>query len=128
MSAFKPDGYNSVSPYFIVDGAQRFIDLLKQIFDGEELRRYENPDGSIMHAEVKIDDSVIMLGDSSEKYPPVPIVIHVYVPDINATFNLAIEAGCEVIQLPKVSDSDPDVRGTFMDFGGNMWSIGSKLL
>jgi PhnB protein len=126
MNTFKPDGYNSVSPYFIVDGAQRFIDLLKQIFGAEELRRYDLPDGSIMHAEVKIDDSVIMLGDSSEKYPPVPIVIHVYVPDVNATFDLAIEAGCEVVQTPKANDGDPDTRGTFMDFGGNMWSIGTQ--
>lgn len=126
MSTFKPLGYNSVSPYFIVDGAQRFIDLLKQIFGAEALRRYDNPDGSIMHAEVKIDDSVIMLGDSSEKYPPVPIVIHVYVPDVIKTFNLAIEAGCDVIQMPKESDSDTDTRGTFKDFGGNMWSISTQ--
>ena len=126
MSTFKPIGYNSVSPYFIVDGARRFIDLLKLIFGAEELRRYDNPDGSIMHAEVKIDDSVIMLGDSFEKYPPVTIVIHVYVPDVNATFNLAIDAGCEVVQMPQKSDNDPDTRGTFKDFGGNMWSIGTQ--
>lgn len=68
---FKPAGYNSVSPYFIVNGAQRLIDLLKKIFDATELRRYDMRDGSIIHAEIQLDDSVIMPGDASDKYPPV---------------------------------------------------------
>jgi PhnB protein len=127
IKAFKPTGYNSVSPYFIVNGAQRLIDLLKFIFNATELRRYDMRDGTIMHAEIQIDDSVVMLGDSSEKYPPVAIVMHVYVPDIDKTFDKAIEAGCEVIEKPKQRDNDPDRRATFKDFAGNMWSIGTQL-
>jgi PhnB protein len=123
---FKPTGYNSVSPYFIVNGAQRFIDLMKTIFDVKELRRYNMPDGSIMHAEIQIDDSVIMLGDSSDKFPPVPVVTHVYVRDIDQTIKRAIDAGCEVVEKPKEQDGDPDRRGTFKDFAGNMWSIGTQ--
>jgi len=125
--AFKPKGYNSVSPYFIVQGAQRLIDLLKNIFDATELRRFDMPDGTIMHAEIQIDDSVIMLGDSSDKYPPVPIVMHVYVPDADKIFEKAIKVGCEVIEKPKQQENDPDRRGTFKDFAGNMWSIGTQL-
>ena len=94
---FKPSGYNSVSPYFIVKGAQRLIDLLKNIFD-----------------------------DASDKFPPVPIVTHVYVPDVDKTFDQAIAAGCEVIEKPKQQENDPDRRGTFKDFAGNMWSIGTQ--
>ena len=124
---FKPTGYNSVSPYFIVNGAQRLIDLLKNIFDATELRRYEMPDGTIMHAEIQLDDSVIMFGDSSDRYPPVPIVIHVYVPDVDKTFEKAVRAGCEIIEKPKQQENDPDRRGTFKDFAGNMWSIGTQL-
>ena len=120
---FKPTGYNSVSPYFIVNGAQRLIDLLKKIFNANELRRYDMPDGTIMHAEIQIDDSVIMLGDSSDKYPPVPIVMHIYVPDVDKTFEKAIEAGCEIVETPKQKDNDPDRP----DFAGNMWSVGTQL-
>ena len=93
---FKPTGYNSVSPYFIVNGAQKLIDLLKQIFSATELRRYDMPDGTIMHSEIQIDDSVIMLGDSSDKFPPVQLVMHVYVPNVDETFAKAIKAGCEM--------------------------------
>ena len=83
---YKPLGYNSVSPYLVVDGAQRMIDLLKQIFNAKELRRYETSAGTIMLAELKIDDSVIMMGDSSDKYPPNQLLIHVYVPDVDETY------------------------------------------
>lgn len=124
---FKPENYNSASPYFIVTGAQKFIDLLKDIFDAKELRRYDRPDGTIMHAEIRIDDSVLMLGDSSDKFPPVPLVMHVYVPDVDETFKRAIGKGCEPVEQPKVRDGDPDKRATFKDFAGNMWSVGTQL-
>lgn len=124
---FKPEGYNSVSPYFIVKGAQKFIDLLKQIFDAEELRRYDMPDGSIIHAELRIMDSVIMLSDGSEQYPSNQLLVHVYVPDVDAIFKKALDAGCEPLQYPKEQEGDPDRRGEFKDFSGNIWSIGTQV-
>lgn len=124
---FKPAGYNSVSPYFIVNGAQKFIDLMKEIFEAKELRRYDMPDGSIMHAEIQIDDSVIMLGDSSEKYPPSTIVMHVYVSNVDSIFKKAIKAGCEVVETPKQRENDPDRRGSFKDVFGNLWSVSTQL-
>lgn len=127
-TVFKPDGYNSVSPYFIVPEAQKFIDMVRVIFDGTELRRYERPDGSIMHAEVQIDDSVIMLGEASEKYPAVPIVLHVYVANVDDAFNKAIHLGCEIIDTPKSRDGDPDRRATFKDYAGYMWSVATQQL
>ncbi len=120
---FKPAGYNSVSPYFIVDDADRFIRLMKQIFDAKMLREYRMQNGSIMHAELQIDDSVIMLGNASEQFPAVPIVIHVYVPDVDATYKKAIDAGCEIVEPPTEKEGDPDRRATFKDFAGNMWSV-----
>jgi PhnB protein len=123
---FKPGGYNSVSPYFIVNGAQRFIDLMKRVFDAKELRRFDMPDGTIMHAELQIDDSVIMLGDASEKWPPVPIVMHVYVSNVDETFQKAIDAGCAIMEKPAVKEGDPDKRGSFKDFWGNIWSLGTQ--
>jgi PhnB protein len=127
MKPYKPEGYNSVSPYFIVDDAQKFIDLLKHIFNATEKRRYEMPDGSIMHAEMQIDDSIIMLGGSSEKYPANKILLHVYVSNVDETFKKAMTHGCKSIEEPKQREGDPDRRGTFEDFAGNTWSIGMQL-
>lgn len=124
---FKPSGYNSVSPYFVVNGAQELIDLMKHIFNATELRRYDRPDGTIMHAEVRIDDSVIMIGDSSGEFPPLPWIIHIYVPNVDEIYKNAVEYGCEIVEEPREREGDPDRRGTFKDFAGNMWSVSTQL-
>lgn len=125
--AYKPAGYNSVSPYFIVDGAQKLIDFLVQLFDGKELRKYKREDGTIMHAEVKIDDSIVMISDATEEYPPVTIIMHVYVPDVITTYIKALKLGASELQKPKNNEGDPDNRGTFLDFAGNMWSVSTQM-
>lgn len=127
MKNYKPQGYNSVSPYFVVDGAQKMIDFLKKIFNVKELRRYDMPDGTIMHVEVQLDDSVIMMGDSSKQFPPNQLLLHVYVPDVNETFKKAISAGCQSMEEPREREGDPDRRGTFKDPFGNIWSIGTQV-
>ncbi len=124
---FKPQGYTSASPYFIVYETQKLINLLEGIFNTKTLRRYDMPDGTIMHIEIQLDDSVLMLGEASEKFPPVPIVMHVYVPNVDETFNKAMALGCEVVEQPKQHEGDPDRRGTFKDFAGNMWSVATAL-
>jgi uncharacterized glyoxalase superfamily protein PhnB len=124
---FKPAGYNSVSPYLVVDGAQKMVDLLKGVFGAKELRRYTNADGTIMHAEIKIDDSVIMLADANENYPPNQVLIHVYVSDVDNTFAKALALGCDGVEKPANKEGDPDKRGMFRDFNGNTWAVGTQM-
>ena len=125
-SAFKPQDYNTASPYLIVDGASKTIDFLTRVFAAVELRRFPGPTGNVMHAEVRIGDSVVMLADSAEGWPPVPAYVHIYVPDVDATYRLAIEAGAESIQEP-VKKGDPDKRGGVKDAGGTTWWIATKV-
>ena len=125
-TSFKPLGYNSVSPYLIVDGTQKMINLLKEIFQATELRRYDGPNGTIMHVELRIDDSVIMMSDATPAYPANKFLLHVYVPDVHSIFNKAIELGCEVIERPVNKEGDPDTRGSFKDFSGNTWAVGTQ--
>jgi uncharacterized glyoxalase superfamily protein PhnB len=124
---FKPSGYNSVSPYFIVNGAQKMVDMLKALFNATEKRRYDRPDGTIMHIEVQIDDSIIMIGDHSEQFPPNTHLMHVYVDNVDEVFERAISLGCIAVEPPKQREGDPDRRGTFEDFAGNVWSIATQL-
>jgi uncharacterized glyoxalase superfamily protein PhnB len=72
-SNWKPENYNSVSVYIVADKAQRVIDFLKETFDAAELRRFGTPDGKIMHAEVSIDDTVVMIADAGGAYPALPV-------------------------------------------------------
>jgi len=126
MTPFKPTNYNAVSPYFMVDGATKMIELLTALFGAKVLRRYDKPDGKIMHVEVQIDDSVIMMSDATPQYPANHYWMHVYVPDVDATFRQAVALGCEIVDMPKTKDNDPDRRGTFKDFAGNMWSVATQ--
>lgn len=124
---FKPAGYNSLSPYLVVDGAQKMMDLLQKIFDAKELRKYKGPDGRILHAEMQLDDSVLMLADATEAYPQSGSLVHVYVSDVDAIYKKALDAGCQGVQEPQERDGDPDRRGGFRDFAGNFWSVSTQV-
>lgn len=125
---YKPDGYNSVSPYLIVDGASRTIEFLTRVFGAVELRRFPAPDGSgrLMHGEVRLDDTVIMLGDAAPGWPPAASHVHVYVPDVDAAYRRALEAGAESVQEP-IKKADADKRGGVKDPGGTTWWIATKV-
>jgi PhnB protein len=71
--SYKPQGYSSVSAYVVANGAQGVIDFLIESFDARQTRRYDRPDGSIMHAEVQIDETVVMIADGADDNPPFPI-------------------------------------------------------
>lgn len=126
MVAYKPDNYNSLSPYLIVDNAQRLVDLLTAIFDAKVLRRFDHENGKIAHIELKLDDTVIMISDSTENYGAHKTMLHFYVPDVFKTFEKAIENGCVIIERPVNKPGDPDTRGSFYDYAGNYWSVSTQ--
>lgn len=123
---YKPPGHPDLSPYLVVEGAERMIDFLKQAFDAIEVRRFENPDGSIMHAEVRIGDGLVMLGNSGPNWPPIAQFMHVYVPDVDATYRRALDAGGKSLQEPTTKQGDSDHRGGVMDPCGNSWWIATQ--
>jgi PhnB protein len=123
---FKPAGYNSVSPYLIVSGAAKTLQFLTEVFGAEEIRRFPTPDGRIMHSEIRLDDTVIMIADPAENWPPMPTHVHVYVPDVDAVYQKALKAGAESVQEP-VKKQDADKRGGFKDAGGTTWWIATKV-
>ena len=124
--AHKPEGYTTVSPYLILSGAAGTIDFLTRVFDAVELRRFPAESGGLMHAEVRIGDSVVMLADGAEGWPPIPANVHVYVPDVDATYRRALEAGATSVQEP-VQKDDEDKRGGVKDAGGTTWWIATRV-
>jgi len=124
--AYKPDDYPSVSPYLTASDAQALVDFVVTTFGARVLRRFEREDGSIQHAELRIGDSVVMLGQAVEGWPPVPAHLHVYVPDVDATYAKALGNGAESVQEP-TQRGDPDRRSGVKDPVGNTWWISTQV-
>jgi uncharacterized glyoxalase superfamily protein PhnB len=122
----KPAGYSTASPYLIVDGANDTIEFLERVFGAKELRRSPTPSGKVRHAEVRIDDTIVMLADGAEGWPPVASHVHVYVKDVEATYRSALKAGASSVQEP-AQKGDEDKRGGVKDAGGTTWWIATKV-
>ena len=125
-SLHKPLGYTTVSPYLVVDGANQTIDFLIRVFGAVELRRFPDSTGKLMHAEVRIDDTVVMIADGAEGWPPIPSHVHIYVSEVDAVYRRALEAGATSVQEP-VKKDDEDKRGGVKDSGGATWWIATKI-
>ncbi|HEY7481090.1 MAG TPA: VOC family protein [Gemmatimonadales bacterium] len=124
--SYKPDDYSTVSPYLIVEDAAATIDFLTRVFGAVELRRFPDAAGKLMHAEVRIDDTVVMLADGGGGWPPLPSHVHIYVRDVDATYRRAVEHGAVSVQEP-VKKDDADKRGGVKDAGGTTWWIATKV-
>jgi len=97
---FRRENFPNIAPYFLVNGAPKFIDFLVAAFNGTERIRVPHPDGSIMHAEVAIGNSVIELGDANDEYPQRFMSTHLYVPDADETYANALVAGATPVYAP----------------------------
>lgn len=126
-SHYKPAGYSTASPYLIVEGAAGTIDFLKRVFGAVELRRFADDAGKLVHAEVRVGHTVIMLADPSlPDWPPIAAYVHLYVVDVDATYREALAAGAVSVQAP-VKKEDEDKRGGIKDAGGTTWWIATRV-
>ena len=123
---FRRANFPNIAPYFLVPGAPAFIDFLVAAFEGAERIRVPRPDGSIMHAEVAIGNSVIEMGDANEQYPQRPMTTHLYVPDAHATYARALEAGATAVFAPTDDHPSGDLWGAAKDPFGNTWYIATR--
>lgn len=115
-----PDGFHSVTPYLIVDGADRLIDFMKQVFGAEEQFRMDSPQG-IGHAEVRIGDSVIMLSDANDQTPPRTTMLHIYLPDVDAAYQRALKAAAKSVREPADQFYGDRSAGVEDEFGNQWW-------
>jgi PhnB protein len=112
------EGFRTVTPYLHPAGAARFIDFLKQAFDATEVSRYADKAGGIMHAEVRVGDSMLEMGDAD----PMPTALHLYVPDVDRVYERALAAGAESLH-PLTDQPYGDREGSVKDPFGNYWYI-----
>ncbi len=129
-----PDGYPRVTPYLFVEGAEAAIEFYGRIFGAQERMRMPAPDGRIGHAEIEIGDSVVMLADESPDVGALsprtiggsPMTLSVYVEDVDAVFEAALEAGATSVR-PVENQFYGDRIGQFEDPFGHRWHVATHV-
>jgi uncharacterized glyoxalase superfamily protein PhnB len=118
-----PAGHPAISPYLMVGSAAPLIDFATRAFDAREVRRHTEPDGRIRHVELRIGDSVIMIGERPGA-APTAVYLHIYVPDVDQTYQRALQAGARSVVAPREQDYG-DRTGGVTDPSGTTWWIGT---
>lgn len=129
-----PDGYHTATPYLIIKGAAEAIDFYKQAFEANELFRVPGPNGVLMHAEIKIGDSIIMLADEFPQMDALspktiggsPVGLMLYLPNVDEVFHRAIAAGAKELR-PLQNQFYGDRSGTVEDPFGHKWTISTHI-
>lgn len=118
-----PEGFRSLTPYLLAPSSAKLMDFMKNAFGATEVARYLRPDGTVMHAVVKIGDSVIEFGENPpDQFGARPTPLHVYVDDVDATYARGLAAGAASLGEPV--DHEYGERGAgFRDAAGNHWWI-----
>jgi uncharacterized glyoxalase superfamily protein PhnB len=119
-----PEGYHTITPYLIVDGADKLIEFLKAAFGATVTMTMTQPDGKIGHTELRIGDSVLMMSEARAEWHAMPIMLYLYVEDADATYQKAIDAGATSI-MPVKDQFYGDRSGGVKDMCGNQWFIGT---
>ena len=136
MSTVKaiPQGYHSVTPYLVLSDAAGAIDFYKRALGAQELLRMPAPDGKIMHAEIKVGDSPIMLSDEFPEYGTrspkslggTPASLYVYVENVDAVFNQAVAAGAKAL-MPLQDMFWGDRYAKLEDPFGHQWQLATHV-
>ncbi len=123
-----PEGYHTVTPGMAVPNVKGVIEFLKQAFGAEMIEEpMMRPDGGVMHAEVKIGDSIIMLGEPmGEQWGPMPGSFCLYVPDTDSVYKRALQAGGETLMEPADQFWGDRMAGV-KDKGGNFWWLATRV-
>ena len=123
---YRPEGLNDVNVYMHPLRAEPVINFLKRAFGAQELGKYASPDGVVHHAEMRVGDSVVEMGEAHGKYPPMPTMFYLYVPDCDAVYRRALQAGATSISEP-ADQPYGDRSGGVKDAFGNQWYIATHI-
>jgi len=122
-----PDGYHTVTPYLVVRGATRTIEFARKAFGAEMMEEpVKRPDGTIMHAQFKIGDSIVMISDGNEQNPPTTSMLYLYVPNVDAAYQRAVKAGATSVMEP-ADQFYGDRSAGVKDAAGNQWFLGTHI-
>jgi PhnB protein len=124
--SYVPKGLHNVNVYLHPLRAEPVIGFLKRAFEAEEISKYASPDGVVHHAEIRVGDSVVEMGEAHGPYQPMPSMFYMYVPDCDAVYRRALAAGAK--SLHELADQPyGDRNGAVTDPFGNIWYLATHV-
>jgi PhnB protein len=123
---YKPEGFHTITPYLVVEGAAAAITFLSQVFDATEEVRLDGPGGRIGHAELRIGDSPLMIADVPRSGKTKTVLLHLYVEDSEALYQRAMDLGATSLREPTV-EFYGDRVASFADRWGNEWFLATHV-
>ena len=122
-----PEGFHTITPYLIADDADKLIGFMQKAFGAQyDHEASKRPDGKIMHATLKIGNSMLMVSESSEHAKATPVMLYLYVPDVDAAYQKALKAGATSVMEP-ADQFYGDRSGGVKDPAGNRWFFGTHI-
>lgn len=123
----RPAGYHSVTPYLVVARVRELMAFLKRVFGAVEVFPPMTDDGKVVHAELRLGDSVVMMAEASDEWKPMPGMLHLYVEEeVDAVYRRALDAGATSLREP-ADQFYGDRSATVRDPCGNVWSIANHI-
>jgi len=123
MSTNVPEGYNTINPFIITKSAIKFIEFLERVFGAKQVKEAYTMDidGLLLHAELRVGNSTIMIADTKEGWPFTPSLLQIYVEDVETTLQRAEELGAEIVTKPTAFYGD--IFSRFVDPWDNLWWV-----
>ena len=121
-----PDGFHTITPHITVRDAKGAIEFYKKALGAQVQNISHTPDGKVMHATLKIGDSMLMLSDASEHAQATQVMLYLYVPDVDAAYQKALKAGATSLMEP-ADQFYGDRSGGVKDPAGNRWFLGTHI-
>jgi len=121
-----PEGFTTITPYLIVEDADRLVEFVERVFGGELLLKMPGETGRISHGEMKVGNSIFMFSETAGEWQPTRTLLHLYVADVDATYQKALNAGAVSVKEPK-DEFYGDRASCVKDSLGNFWSIATHI-
>jgi PhnB protein len=126
MAKAVPDGYHTLTPYLVVPNGETTLRFLQDVFGAHLRHRQNRPDGTIMHCELQVGDSRLMMAQAAPPYESHPQTFYVYLEDADVPFQRAVQAGAKILE-PITTKFYGDRTGGFQDPAGNRWYVATHV-
>ncbi|WP_248929821.1 VOC family protein [Paenibacillus hamazuiensis] len=124
---YQPEGMRTVIPYLMVENVTQLLKFIEHVFGGKLKYKLDRPDGSVMHAEIAVGDSVIMAGEPTKEFGVFPASIYIYVQDCDRIYEKALEHGAQSMMVPTDMKHAGERYGGVKDPFGNLWWIATHI-